>query len=270
MRLLLLLLVVGLSIMVGAVLMSRFDGAIDAVTPKTHYEDNSKILLEKIQKVYKMIVVEGEFADILDRKEYYGWDLPGLRKRALVKVKGKVSVGYNLENLRIDMDSTNRIMRIVNLPEPTIIAIDTDVNYYDIENGIFNSFTPQELSQLHASAKDTIRANALRSPMMQTARQQAAEMFSFITQIATESGWKVEYVKKEPDPTTATPTANPAKSDAPRTAIPPKAATSNTTAAPAKTTHSPAKAPAATTAPAGKKYNKEDIEALKKRQANPK
>ncbi len=161
-----------------------------------------------------MVVVEGEFADILDRKEYYGWDLPGLRKRALLKVTGKVSVGYNLENLRIDIDSTNRVLRIVNLPEPAILSIDTDVTYYDIENSVFNSFTPKELSQLQAAAKDTIRANALRSEMMQTARQQAAEMFGFITQIATESGWKVEFAEPKQPATSPIPT------DKPNTAIP--------------------------------------------------
>lgn len=216
MRLILLILVVGLAMIVGAVMMNRFDSAVEAIKPQTHREDNSKVLLEKIQTVYKMIVVEGEFSDILDRKEYYGWDLPGLRKRALLKVKGKVSVGYNLESLRIDLDTVQRVMRIVNLPEPTILAIDTDVNYYNIENGIFNSFTPQELSLLQAAAKDTIRANALHSEMMQTARQQAQEMFGFVTQIATESGWKVEYVAKTPAPVAA-----PAKAtDKPRTAPP--------------------------------------------------
>jgi hypothetical protein len=252
MRLLLLLLVVGLAMIVGAMLLNRFDSVVDAVTPQTHREDNSKVLLEKIQKVYKMIVVEGEFADILDRKEYYGWDLPGLRKRAIVKVKGKVSVGYNLENLRIDLDSTNRTMRIVNLPEPEILAIDTDVNYYDIENGVFNSFSPQELSQLHAAAKDTIRANALRSQMMQTARQQATEMLGLITQIATESGWKVEYVAK------STP-AVPKSIETPRPTV-----NNNNNTAPKTTTPKPSNP-----TNDSKKYSKEDIEALKKKYNTP-
>lgn len=155
--------------------------------------DNANVLLEKIQKVYKMVVVEGEFAEILDRKEYIGWDLPGLRKRALVKVKGKVSVGYNLEYLKIDFDHTNHIMTISNLPDPEILSIDTDIKYYDIENGMFNSFTPEELSQLNTAAKDTIRANAMRSPLMEKAREQATQMFDLITQVAQESGWTIKY-----------------------------------------------------------------------------
>lgn len=248
MRLLLFLLVVGLAMMIGAMFMNQFDSVVESVTPKVHQENNSKVLLEKIQKVYKMVVVEGEFADILDRKEYYGWDLPGLRKRALVKVKGKVSVGYDLENLRIEMDSASRTMRIMNLPEPEILSIDTDVNYYDIENGMFNSFTPQELSQLHAAAKDTIRANALRSKMMETARQQAGEMFGFITQLATESGWQVAYIKKE------TPAIKPS--------IETPAPTKPNTKTPTQTNPKPN-----TTKPQeGKKYTKQDIEALKKKQ----
>ena len=195
-----LLFVAVLGLVLGAGMMYRIGNFADAALEE-NVTDNSNVLLEKIRKVYKMVVVEGEFADILDRKEYIGWDLPGLRKRALVKVKAKVSVGYNLENLKIDFDRTNKVMKISNLPEPEILAIDSDINYYDIENGMFNSFTPQELSQINKAAKDTIRANALRSPLMATAREQASEMFGLITQVAQESGWRVEYLNAKPKQT---------------------------------------------------------------------
>lgn len=162
-------------------------------TSVKHVEHDSDVLLEKINKVYKMVVVEGEFADIISHKEYVGFDLPGLRKRALIKIKAKVSVGYDLKNLKITLDKTNKIMQIENLPEPQILSIDTDLNYYDLENGMFNSFTPSELSKLQAAAKDTIRQTALRSKMMQSAREQATEMFGLITSLAIENGWTVAY-----------------------------------------------------------------------------
>ena len=158
-----------------------------------HVEKDSKVLLEKINKVYKMVVVEGEFADIVSHKEYYGVDFPGFRKRALIKVKAKVSVGYDLNQLKVSLDQNSKTMHIANLPEPEILAIDTDLNYYDLENGMFNSFTPSELTKLQQEAKDTIKKQALNSKMMQTAREQASEMFGLITDLASESGWKVVY-----------------------------------------------------------------------------
>lgn len=167
-------------------------------TSAKHVEHDSDVLLEKINKVYKMVVVEGEFADIISHKEYVGFDIPGLRKRALIKVKAKVSVGYDLKDLKITLDKTNKILRIEHLPEPQILSIDTDLNYYDLENGMFNSFTPSELTKLQAAAKDTIRQAALRSKMMQSAREQATEMFSLITSLATENGWKVAYLDMPP------------------------------------------------------------------------
>lgn len=203
-----LLIILLLGAVVGGVLMNEYGQFWQKATQEV-VTDNSNVLLEKIQKVYKMVVVEGEFAEILDRKEYIGWDFPGLRKRALVKVKGKVAVGYNLEGLKIDFDQPNRLMTISNLPSPEILSIDTDIQYYDIENGMFNSFTPQELSQLNTAAKDTIRAAAMRSPLMSKAREQAGEMFGFITQVAQESGWTVKYAtlppSVEPSPTKTMP-----------------------------------------------------------------
>ncbi len=169
----------------------------------SHVEKDSKVLLEKIRKVYKMVVVEGEFADIVSHKEYYGVDFPGFRKRALIKVKAKVSVGYDLNNLKVTLDPATQTIHIANLPEPEILAIDTDLNYYDLENGMFNSFTPSELTKLQQEAKETIKKQALNSQMMQTARQQAGEMFGLITELAAESGWKVVY-DNAPATTTST------------------------------------------------------------------
>ena len=151
------------------------------------------VLSKKINKVYKMIVVEGEFADIVDHKTYYGFDLPGFRKRALVKIKAKVSVGYDLDSLKIETDHTNKLIILENWPEPEILSIDADINYYDIENSVFNSFTPEELNAIYAAAKDSIRSQAERSRLFDIARGQSGDMFEMITVVAEASGWRVVY-----------------------------------------------------------------------------
>ncbi len=181
-----------MGILLGAVIMYTYNTTAFVEIPQ-HVETKSDVVLEKIQKVYKMVVVEGEFADIVDYKDYYGWDVYGLRKRALVKIKGRVSVGYNMDSLKIEYDETNKIVILQNWPEPEILSIDSDISYYDLENGMFNAFSPEELNKIYAAAKDSIRQQALRSKLIPMAREQAGDMFEMITFMAESTGWRVAY-----------------------------------------------------------------------------
>jgi hypothetical protein len=189
-----------LGIVIGGGVVYYFFGQPLIALPKMEEKEevSSNIVLEKMNKVYKMIVVEGEFADIVDHKEYYGFDLPGFRKRALVKIKAKVSVGYDLDSLKIETDHTNKLIILENWPEPEILSIDADINYYDIENSVFNSFTPEELNQIYAAAKDSIRAQAERSRLFDIAKGQSGDMFEMITVVAEASGWRVVYADAMP------------------------------------------------------------------------
>lgn len=183
--------IIFLGVLIGGFIVYSFMPKWDSVL-ETKETMDSEVLLEKIHKVYKLVVVEGEFADILNYQNYYGFDLPGFRKKALIKVKAKVSVGYDLENLKIEFDQTRKVVLIKNLPEPEILAIDTDISYFDLDDGFFNNFTETELTKLNRAAKDTIRSAALRSSMMQTARGQAFEMLGTLALLVETEGWKIE------------------------------------------------------------------------------
>lgn len=184
------LLAIIIGVLIGGYFMHKMTD-ID-LKPEIHAEEESQVILEKIKKVFKIVVVEGEFADVFRYQDFYGWDLPGFRKTAILKVKAKVSVGYDLEQLKITFDHGNRIIYIENLPEPEIIAIDPDISYFDLEDGIFNTFDEKTLTKLNKTAKDTIRSTALKSSLIPAARSQAIEMLDMITGVAKESGWKVE------------------------------------------------------------------------------
>ncbi len=183
-----------LAIIIGVLIGGYFMHQMTDINlkPEIHSEEESQVILEKIKKVFKIVVVEGEFADVFRYQDFYGWDLPGFRKTAILKVKAKVSVGYDLEQLKIKFDHTNRIIYIENLPEPEIIAIDPDISYFDLDDGIFNTFDEKTLTKLNKTAKDTIRSTALKSSLIPAARSQAIEMLDMITGVARESGWKVE------------------------------------------------------------------------------
>ena len=160
---------------------------------EVHAQRDATVLLEQIKEVYKLIVLEGEFSEILDHRDYYGLNLPGFRKKAILKVKAKVSVGYDLNNLQITAEPLTQTLYIENLPEPEILTTEHDITYYDLEEGIFNSFTERELSELNRAAKDSIKRAAERGMLIATARTRAREVKKMIELWARQQGWKVAY-----------------------------------------------------------------------------
>jgi hypothetical protein len=115
-----------------------------AAKEEKHRKEESEVLLEKIRSVAKLVTVEGYFSEIYDYEDYWGYDIAPLRKKALLRVKAKVSVGYDLGAMKFELKPEEQQLRISGIPEPHIISIDHDVDYYDITEGTFNSFTEKD------------------------------------------------------------------------------------------------------------------------------
>lgn len=167
------------------------------VAPKMSIEEQSTILLEKVKTVAKLVSVEGYFSEIythgkkVDPFPYLPF--PSFGKKAIIIVRAKVSVGYDLEKMTIETDHTNKVLRISNIPKPEIIALDHDLEYYDIQESTFNSFTHKELTSLNANAKAFIQEKALKSELINQAKQQGNQMLDVIRFMAENAGWTVEF-----------------------------------------------------------------------------
>lgn len=158
-------------------------------------EESAQILLERIKTVTKLVTVEGHFSEVYTHKDYYNWDFSPFRKKALLRVKAKVSVGYNLESLQLDADSENKVVFISNIPDPEILSIDHEVDYYDLQEGTFNSFSERELTELNKKAKEFIEAKAQSDEigLLPAAEEQMNKMLQSIELIAETAGYKIEY-----------------------------------------------------------------------------
>lgn len=154
--------------------------------------ENAVILLERIRQVAKLVTVEGYFSEIYDYKDYYGYDLSFFRKKALMRVKAKVSAGYDLEKMKITAEQQTKTIRISGVPSPEILSIEHDLDYYDVQEGIFNSFSPEDYNKLNANAKNFIRERALESDLMKQAAQQRNLIFESIRFMAESAGWKLQ------------------------------------------------------------------------------
>ena len=157
------------------------------------HTEESQVLLEHIKYVSKLVTVEGYFSEIYtetDSKDYYFFSST---KKALIKVKAKVSAGFDLSNMKIEADEASKTLRLTNIPEPNIIAIEPEISYYDIANGVFNQFTNEDYTRLNKKAVDTIRTQALKSDFMNTVKTQGVKNFDAIRALAESMGWKVVF-----------------------------------------------------------------------------
>ncbi len=186
---------------VGAFLYANYFGG--PRTPKDPMPDiNQQILMERVKKVTKLITVEGEFSNIHQYNDSYWSDVSFLRKKALIKVKARVSMGYDLKKAQFEVDAVNKVMRVRNLPEPEILSIDHDLQYYDIQEGMFNSFNEAELTSIGAVAKKKLRQEAMNGPLMEQAREEGIESLEIIKLLVEQAGWRFEVENNviEPSP----------------------------------------------------------------------
>jgi hypothetical protein len=72
------------------------------------------------------------------------------------------------------------------------LSIDHTLDYYDISEGIFSSFSPEDYTRINERAKDLIRQQALKSNLMMEARTQATEMLDLLRFMVEGAGWRLE------------------------------------------------------------------------------
>lgn len=158
-------------------------------------EKQSVILLEKIRNVYKLITVEGEFAEIYQYenvREHF-LKLVSSKKKALLVINAKVNVGFDLKKIEMKADPDAKKIILVSFPLPEVLSIEPDVKYYDIKEGLFNRFKTEDLSELNKEAKAHILAKIPESGLLDTAKKEALDAVHMIESMVQAIGWKLDY-----------------------------------------------------------------------------
>lgn len=155
----------------------------------------SVILLEKIRSVCKFITVEGDFAEIYhyeDVKERF-LKLISSRKKALVIINAKAHIGFDFSKVQMEANSNSKILVLHHFPQPEVLSIETNLNYYDKTDGYFNKFEAIDLTELHTEAKKHILDKIPESGLYKVASEEALEAVLLIESIVQTIGWKLDY-----------------------------------------------------------------------------
>jgi hypothetical protein len=160
-------------------------------------KESSTLIMEKIKKVAKLVTAEGYISEIYSYEEYQRFDWPFFRKKALIRVSGRVSVGYDFNRSILEIDEDAQVVYIKSIPEAVILSVEHDMDYYDLQEGMFNKFTTEDYNRMNRHAKDLIRKSALKSGLMAAAEEQKNEFFETISLILQGFGYTLEVEKSK-------------------------------------------------------------------------
>ena len=179
----------------GAILMYWMYSLFRIKRRKELTEHQSTIILEKIKSVCKLISVEGDFAEIYryENKREHFMSLLSSKKKALIVINAKAQIGYDLKKVLMHADTDKKKIILSNFPQPEVLSIEPELEFYDIKNGFFNTFTPGDLTSLNQEAKRHVMEKIPESGLMDTARREALEAVLLIEKIVETIGWKLDY-----------------------------------------------------------------------------
>ena len=181
--------IIGLLVGIGVVTFYK------SIKKRQLVNSQSILLLEKIKTVCKFITVEGDFAEIYhyeDVKERF-LKMITSKKKALVVINAKAHVGYDLSKIELQSDIGNKKIILDHFPQPEVLSIETDLNYYDKSDGYFNKFEASDLTGLNQEAKQHILEKIPESGLIQIAQREALETILLIETIVQTIGWQLDY-----------------------------------------------------------------------------
>lgn len=156
---------------------------------KSHSLNDTTIVLEKIKEVFKLVFVEASFNELYSHKQYNWFDISPLRKSAIIRIQATVTAGVNMDSAKIIIEEKDKIIHLSFDHQASILHIDHSLDYYDLQQGSFNSFSSKELTDLQTKAKELIREKASQSELIQKAGDKRDIMISTLKQLIESIGW---------------------------------------------------------------------------------
>jgi len=153
----------------------------------------SNVILENIKKMNKLIVTEAYFNEVFsysDSDKYF-FDMVNFNKNAVLLVNARAQISYDLSQLKIDVDSIHKIIKINEIPKEEVTII-PDIKYYDLKQSSFNSFNKEELNEINRKAVEQIKSHIDLSDIRKKAKERLLEELKNIFILSKMYDWKVE------------------------------------------------------------------------------
>ncbi|MXV38653.1 DUF4230 domain-containing protein [Flavobacteriaceae bacterium Ap0902] len=178
-----------LGLILGALIVSIINKDQKQASPQVITE-SSHTVMESMQRVFKIVTAEGHFNEIYDYKDTSKLlKFIPTTKKALVIIKGKVQIGYDFAKAKWEIDEDNHKIKLIHFPEPELLSLETDYEYYNIEEQFYNLFSREDLSKIQKEGKNQMKIAAMQSHLPQTAAEQIEVI---LKELLLAKDWKLD------------------------------------------------------------------------------
>jgi len=155
---------------------------------------NTNLIQQQIVNVGKLVVTEGHFSEVITYKnqQKYLMNMVSFEKKALIVVNADVTVAYDLQKMKYDIDEKNKTITIVSIPKEEI-KISLDIKFYDVEQSKLNPFTGDDYNKINKSVKANLAKKIEKSTLKSNAKNRLISELSKILILTNTMGWTLQY-----------------------------------------------------------------------------
>jgi len=156
--------------------------------------NSAALIQEQIAQVGKLVVTEGHFSEVFNyenSKAVFG-DYFTSEKKALVVVNAEVSIAYDLSQIEFELDSVNKILNIIRIPEEEL-KVSPDLEYYDIQSDFFNPFEAADYNKIKNKVNASLLKRINSSDLKTNAKNRLISELSKFYILTNTLGWTLQY-----------------------------------------------------------------------------
>lgn len=162
--------------------------------PTIVVKESSELIKEQINNVGKLVVTEGHFSEVFnykDSKQIFG-NYFTANKKALVVVNADVTVAYDLNELKYEIDEVNKVLTITKIPKEEL-SIYPELEYYDVQSDYLNPFEAEDYNIIKDKIKENLRLKIDKSNLKTNAQNRLMSELSKFYILTNSLGWQLKY-----------------------------------------------------------------------------
>ncbi|WP_285269040.1 DUF4230 domain-containing protein [Kaistella rhinocerotis] len=152
------------------------------------------IITNQIRKMNKMVVMEQDFSSMQKTKvtsQLLGGMLPNIEKELITFTKTNAQVSYDLNKMKLEVDSVNRKVIIRELPAADIRIIPS-VEIQSMDDSFLDRFNEKDLQKVTKSAKDNAYQTVNQQRLRAEGRKQLLENLDQLFVLARALNYEIE------------------------------------------------------------------------------
>jgi hypothetical protein len=183
-----------LGIILGLAAVLLYKSCAEDNVEKQILQENTMLIQQQIQNVSKLIVTEGQFAEVYnyaDSKALFGPYLIA-QKKALVVVNAEVTIAYDLSTIYFEVDEEKQTVFVKDVPQPEI-KINPDFEYYDVSADYFNPFDEKDYNAIKKNVNASLLKKVQHSALISNAETRLVSELSKLLVLTKTLGWTLVY-----------------------------------------------------------------------------